>query len=67
MNMPYEMFLTIQLMHLTCMEYRVQSPIRKEGSKEQGDDSSEDKLEDSWVEASIAKEKDSKEYKENGR
>ena len=31
MNMPYEMFLTIQLMHLTCRKYRVQSPTRKEG------------------------------------
>ena len=31
MNMPYEMFLTIQLMHLTCRKDRVQSPTRKEG------------------------------------
>ena len=31
MNMPYEMFLTIQLMHLTCRKNRVQSPTRKEG------------------------------------
>ena len=29
--MPYEMFLIIQLMHLTCRKYRVQSPTRKEG------------------------------------
>ena len=31
MNIPYEMFLTIQLMHLTYRKDRVQSPIRKEG------------------------------------
>ena len=31
MNMPYEMFLTIQLMHLTCGKDRVQFPTRKEG------------------------------------
>ena len=30
MNMPYEMFLTIQLMHLTCRKYRVQSPTNKD-------------------------------------
>ena len=32
MNIPYEMFLTIQLMRLTCIKNRVQSPILKEGS-----------------------------------
>ena len=31
MNIPYEIFLTIQLMHLTCKKDRVQSPTRKEG------------------------------------
>ena len=31
MNIPYEMFLTIQLMHLTCMKDRVKSPTSKEG------------------------------------
>ena len=31
MNMSYEMFLTIQLMHLTCRKDRIQSPTRKEG------------------------------------
>ena len=31
MNMPYEMFLNIQLMHLTCRKDSVQSPTRKEG------------------------------------
>ena len=31
MNMPYETFLTIKLVHLTCSKDRVQSPIRKEG------------------------------------
>ena len=31
MNMPYEMFLTIQLMHLTCTKYHIQSATRKEG------------------------------------
>ena len=31
MNMPYEMFLIIQLVHLTCKKDHVQSPTRKEG------------------------------------
>ena len=31
MNMSYEMFLTIQLMHLTCRKNHVKSPTRKEG------------------------------------
>ena len=31
MNIPYEMLLTIQLMHLTCRKDRVHSPTRKEG------------------------------------
>ena len=31
MNMPYENFLTIQLVHLTCRKDHVQSLIRKEG------------------------------------
>ena len=31
MNMPYEMFLSIQLMHLTCRKDHVQWPTRKEG------------------------------------
>ena len=31
MNIPYEMFLTIPLMHLTSRKYSVQSPTRKEG------------------------------------
>ena len=31
MNMPYEMFLTIQLVHLTCRKDHVKSPTRKEG------------------------------------
>ena len=31
MNTPYEMFLTIQLMHLTCRKDHVQSPTSKEG------------------------------------
>ena len=30
MNIPYEMFLTIQLMHLSCRKDHVQSPTRKE-------------------------------------
>ena len=29
MNIPYEMFLTIQLMHLTCRKDRVKSPTTK--------------------------------------
>ena len=43
MNIPYEMFLTIQLMHLTCRKDRVQSPTRKEGQdlfRRTSDDSS---------------------------
>ena len=31
MNMPYEMFLTIKLMHLTCRKDHIQSSTRKEG------------------------------------
>ena len=31
MNIPYEMFLNIQIMHLTCRKDRVKSPTRKEG------------------------------------
>ena len=31
MNMHYEMFLIIQLVHLTCRKDRVQSPTTKEG------------------------------------
>ena len=31
MNIPYEMFLTIQLIHLTCRKDRVKSPTSKEG------------------------------------
>ena len=31
MNMPYEMFLTIKLVHLTYRKYHVQLPKRKEG------------------------------------
>ena len=43
MNIPYEMFLTIQLMHLTCRKDRIQSPTRKEGQdlfRRTSDDSS---------------------------
>ena len=29
MNMPYEMFLTIQLMHLTCRKYRILNRLPK--------------------------------------
>ena len=31
MNMSYQMFLTIQMMYLTCRNDHVQPPIRKEG------------------------------------
>ena len=31
MNMSYEIFLTMQLMYLTCRKDHVQSPTRKEG------------------------------------
>ena len=30
-NITYEMYLTVQLMHLNCRKDRVQSPTRKEG------------------------------------
>ena len=46
MNMPYEMFLTIQ-MHLTCKKYCIQSPTRKEGQdlfRRTSDDSSRNNL-----------------------
>ena len=35
MNIPYEMFLTIQLMHLTCRKDRVKSPTSKETCSEE--------------------------------
>ena len=60
MNMPYEIFLTIQLMHLTCRKYRVQSPTRKEGwdlFQRTSDDSSRFTLiiqnEEWWLECDI--------------
>ena len=31
MNMPYEMLLTIQLVHLNCRKGPIQPPTRKEG------------------------------------
>ena len=64
------MFLMIQLVHLTCRKDRVQSPTRKEGwdlFQRICDDSSEEEPEDSWVKDTIAKERYSEEYKENGR
>ena len=30
-NIPYEMFITIQLIYLTCRKDNIQSPTRKEG------------------------------------
>ena len=35
MNMPYEMFLTIQLVHLTCRKYPIQEKKDETCSKEQ--------------------------------
>ena len=35
MNMPYEMFLTIQLMHLTCRKYILQEKKDETCSEEQ--------------------------------
>ena len=78
MNMSYEMFLTIQLVHLTCGKDRVQSTTRKEGRelfRRTSDESSiftpisihEDELEYSWVKDTMEKERASKEYKVNGR
>ena len=64
MNMPYEMFLTIQLVHLTCRKDHVQSPIRKEGwnlFRRTSDDSSRFtpiSIHEDEPEASIAEEKD---------
>ena len=45
------------------MYNRLQTKKDETCSKEQGDDSSEEKPEYSWVEASIEKEKDLEEYK----
>ena len=73
MSMPYEMFLTIQLVHLTCRKDYVQSPIRKQGwdlFQRISDDSSRFtpiSIHEDETEASIAKEKYSEEYKENRR
>ena len=78
MNMPYEMFLTIQLIHLTCRKDRVQSPTRKEGwdlFQRTSNDSSrftpirihEEEPEASQVKDTIAKERGSEEYKDNGK
>ena len=78
MNMPYEMFLTIQLMHLICTKDHVKQPTRKEGQdlfRRTSDDSSiftpisihEEELEASRVKDTIVKERASEEYKENGR
>ena len=69
MNMPYEMFLTIQLEHLTFRNDRMQSPTRKEGwdlFRRTSDDISRFtpiRIHEDELEASIAKEKDSEEYK----
>ena len=71
--MPYEMFLTIQLVHLTCRKDRVQSPIRKEGwdlfrrTSEDNSRFTSISIHKDEPEASIAKERASEEYKENGR
>ena len=73
MNIPYEMSLTLQLVHLTCRKDCVQSPTRKEGCdlfRRTSDDSSRFtsiSIHEDEPEASIEKEKDSKEYKEKGR
>ena len=29
MNIPYEMFLTIQLIHLTCRKYRIHNRLQE--------------------------------------
>ena len=51
----YDMFLIMQL-NLTCRSFQRTS-----------NDSSEEEPEDSWVKDTIAKERASEEYKENGR
>ena len=33
MNIPYEMFLTIQLMHLNCREYRIHNHLQEKKNK----------------------------------
>ena len=69
MNLHYEMFLIIQLVHLTCRKYRVQSPTRKEGRylfQRTSDNSSRFtpiSIHEDELEASIEKEKTSEEYK----
>ena len=76
MNMPYKMFLTIQLVHLTCGKDHVQSLTRKEGwdlFQRTSDDNSiftpisihEDELEALMVKDTMVEEIPSKEYKNN--
>ena len=73
MNMTYEMFLIIQLVHLTCRKDCVQSLTRKEGwdfLRRTSDDSSRFtpiSIHEDEHEVFIAKQKASEEYKENGR
>ena len=78
MNMHYEMFLTIQLIYLTSRKDHIQSPTRKEGwdlFRRTSNDSSrftpirihEEEPEASWFKDTLAKERASKEFKENGR
>ena len=70
-NMPYEMFLTIQLVYLTCREDRVQLPTRKEVWDllwRTSDDSSRFtpiSIHKYELEASIAKERALEEYRDN--
>ena len=72
--MSYEMFLTMQLVHLTCRKDCVKSPTRIEGSnlfQRKSDDSSrftpinihEDEPEAPRVKDTLTKERASEEYK----
>ena len=73
MNMPYEMFLTLPLMHLTYMKDHVQLTTRKEGwdlFRRTSDDSSRFapiNIHKYGPEDSIAKERALEKYKENAR
>ena len=57
MNIPYEMFLTIQPMHLNCRKDRLKSPTSKEGCdlfRRTSDDSSRKKMKNNMMNATTS-------------
>ena len=68
MNMPYEIILTIQLVHLTCMKDPIQSPTRKQGwdlfqiKSDDGSRFTPISIHEDELDAPIVKEKDLEEY-----